>query len=611
MKTFFCLGDIYTMSADSVVYDMSQMGGENTPSIFVRKDNLEIMDMMNGNYAGNQLIFDTSTLSNSNKFVDYRNARLSIPLMYTLSCTDNKNINGMQGAGAMMGMKQTFQHLVHSIQLEWAGTSILQSTPYSSFWSAFQLETTFSMSDVVTNGKTIGFYPNSSNFAQFKGSSVIGSGTCNNVAISSTVSQYQLAGNEGALMRSMAQNAFAPTANTGQIASSLTYAEMTNQADFGSLRQSSLYQEVQNQVYYAAIQSTIRLRDLCDFFSNLPLLKGVFFRLTLNLNQCTVNIEKADGKFLLTQSNVISPLGGAVPFMMCIVPPGIPMVGEYEMPDTVDLETGAITTKDARITTDSNNPDGTTDDSDELTATNCTFTMSLGLGNKPLSNSGLSSYNIVSKLNQSCFMYVNAYTFNPIFEQAYLSKPAKTIVYEDIFQFTTAVAPSSNSFNFLVTNGLSNLKGVLVMPVFDYPSSSDSTEKTLAAPFQSVFDTCPDTPSPMVQFTNFNVTVAGANMIYNNIQYPFEMYENHLAGINSINANLSNGLTSGLIDFWQFQRNKNFYWVDTSRQLPIDQAIPKSVAVSGYNTSSRAVKLYVFCVYGVEISVDILTGARI
>ncbi len=583
------------MSADSVVYDMSQMGGENTPSIFVRKDNLQIMDMQNGNYAGNQVIFDTSTLSNSNKWADYRNARLSIPLMYTLS--SDVDLTGTSQAASMMGMKQTFAHLIHSMQLEWAGTSILQSTPFSSFWSAFQLETTFSMSDVVTNGKTIGFYPNSSNFAQYTAASYQGNGTCNNNPLNEFSSDFGLSGNYGSLMRSMVQNAMIGDLKTGGASESQSYSEMT-QTEFGSMRQTTLVKQTSKE-YYAAIQATIRLRDISDFFSNLPLLKGVYFRLTLNLNQCTVAASVgSDGKISTTQSQVTSPLGGAVPFMIVLPNENIKLTGNEQVQVT-DTTTGEVSTENNQVSQSAPK------------LSEGTMIFSLVLGNVPSSSSGFTSTNVQSKLNQSCFMYVNAYTFNPIFEQAYLSKPAKTIVYEDIFQFTTATAASGNQFNYLITNGLSNLKGVLVMPVFDYPSSAITSEKTNPIPFQSPYDTCPDTPSPMVQFTNFNVTVAGANMIYNNIQYPFEMYENHLAGINSINANQTNGLTSGLIDFWQFQRNKNFYWVDTSRMLPVDQAIPKSVAVSGFNTSSRPVKLYVFCVYGVEISVDILTGSRI
>jgi hypothetical protein len=32
-------------------------------------------------------------------------------------------------------------------------------------------------------------------------------------------------------------------------------------------------------------------------------------------------------------------------------------------------------------------------------------------------------------------LYVPAYTFNPVFESAYLSSPIKRIAYEDVYQY--------------------------------------------------------------------------------------------------------------------------------------------------------------------------------
>ncbi len=89
--------------SDAIVYDMSQMNGDQSASIFVRRDNLELQDMMNGSYLGNQIIYDTSTLSNSNKYIDYRNARLSIPLCYSVSCSGQPSMSwtSIQGQKAL------------------------------------------------------------------------------------------------------------------------------------------------------------------------------------------------------------------------------------------------------------------------------------------------------------------------------------------------------------------------------------------------------------------------------------------------------------------------------------------------------------------------------
>ena len=600
-------------SKDTIVYDMSQMGGDSPASIFVQRSNLELQDMMNGNYNGNQIIYDTSTLSNSNKFIDYRDARLSIPLCYSLVATAadsktavdlNTEVNRPQ-VQAAMSMKQTFVHLIHSLQLDWAGTAILQTTPYSSFWQAFQLTTTISMSDIDMNGKTIGFYPNSANFAQMDlSASSVGTGTCNNI-YQLGASEYGRVGNEGVAMRSMIQNAFDAAANTGYIEGSKTYQSMysTGTVDgFSQLRQS--YMVFSGNQAMACIQATIRLRDLCDFFNNLPLLKGVFFRLTLNLNQCSAVINISEEGYSCKQSDIVSPLGGCVPFMFAV--PNAAK-GNYWY-STYDIS-GIGTTEAMTGKNFTEKYDRIFGYDQDVWSTSSKIKLGLCVGSSP--SYANSECTLTSQLNRSTYMYVNAYTFNPIFEQAYLSKPAKTIVYEDIFQFTTARSTPGQQFNFLITNGLSNLKSVLIMPIFDYAGETTTYVKDFPLPYQSPFDTCPDTVSPMVQLTNFNVTVAGANMIYNSVMYPFQQYENHLAGINSINANQTNGLSSGLIDFWKFQNNFNYYYVDCSRMLPVDMSIPKSISISGLNQSSKGVMFYVFCSYGVEITVDILTGARV
>ena len=61
------------------------MSSQSTPNIFLRKEVLSINDNQNNVYSGNQAIIDTSQLSNSNKYLDYRNTRLLIPLLLTLS----------------------------------------------------------------------------------------------------------------------------------------------------------------------------------------------------------------------------------------------------------------------------------------------------------------------------------------------------------------------------------------------------------------------------------------------------------------------------------------------------------------------------------------------
>ncbi len=76
------------MSADTLVFDMSSQS-EGSPAIFVRKDWLSILDNQNQNYQGNQSVIDTSQLANSNKYMNYREGYLTVPLLSTLTQVPN------------------------------------------------------------------------------------------------------------------------------------------------------------------------------------------------------------------------------------------------------------------------------------------------------------------------------------------------------------------------------------------------------------------------------------------------------------------------------------------------------------------------------------------
>ena len=67
----------------------------------------------------------------------------------------------------------------------------------------------------------------------------------------------------------------------------------------------------------------INLRQLHSFWSNIPLLKGAFFKITLQLNNssCEISVKASDATTAADASkmNLISvnnPIGGVLPFMI-------------------------------------------------------------------------------------------------------------------------------------------------------------------------------------------------------------------------------------------------------------------------------------------------------
>ena len=45
--------------------------------------------------------------------------------------------------------------------------------------------------------------------------------------------------------------------------------------------------------------------------------------------------------------------------------------------------------------------------------------------------------------------------------------------------------------------------------------------------------------------------------------------------------------------------------------LPVEQSVPKSVQIIGQSYSELPLRFMVFIEYGVQVSIDVLTGARV
>jgi hypothetical protein len=298
-------------------------------------------------------------------------------------------------------------------------------------------------------------------------------------------------------------------------------------------------------------------------------MKGTFLRLTLNLNQSSVTFSTATAAGQYATCSVSSPLGGVSPIMLAS---GVASNG-----GNAALIVGS-------------------------------YVASIAVGNRVLNSTQTSATGVqaTGPLGNSVILNVPAYTFNPVFESSYLSSPIKKIVYSDIYQYIINNIASAGTFNNLITNGIANIKSVLCLPFYT------TTENKTLSPLQSPFDPAGGGPtSPLCLLTQFNVQISGQNAIYNTQRYSYEQFLNQLYGVNSVNGGMTEGMASGLIDMTSFEMEYNYYYVNVGRMLPVEEAVPKSVSILGQNQSSKAIDIFVFVEYGVEVSVDVLTGARV
>jgi len=445
---------------------------------------------------------------------------------------------------------------------------IIQQTPYQSLFNCFRLVTSLSYNDLLTQYSSIGFWPD--NALTFSWEATLG--TQNNYNYSGgtnvlKVSQYQQGMlNEGFYRRQLAF-AYDPINNNAY--KSLLSSNYAIQA-YKSQVISNQINANKTLVYQQAIMGTIYLKHLHHFFDKVCLLKGCLLRITLTLNQSYVTFTATQTTTddvtttAFTNVSVTSPLGGVSPLM--IANGSQNQGGSY-------LPTGS-------------------------------YTLSLAVGKNCLQQQQTTIQGFTSgTLGASVTLNVPAYSFAPMFETSYLSSPIKKIVYTDIYQYSVPSIAGGQVFNQLITNGIANIKQVILIPFFTQAGSS-----LICSPIQSPFDSCGGgTTSPLCIIGNFQLQISGQNMLYNQYQYTYNEWLQQLYGVNSVNGGLTDGISSGLISQVDFETMYNYYVVDCSRMLPVEELVPKSVQILGQNFSSQAIQLFVFVNYGVEISIDVLT----
>ena len=584
------------MSCDKLVFDLSQEV-EGSPSVFVKKDWLNILDNQNSNYNSNQSVIDTSQLSNSNKWLSYREGYLAVPMLLTLATSDQATaINFLPATGATsadyaIGLKNWFGTIVHSLTLDYNGTTIIQQTPYCNMWNSFKLMTSLSWNDVWTQGATIGFYPDDPlAFTFIKGGTATasGMGVCNNTtagAFATTTGAFNSyrsgLGNEGFVKRQqyIAYDAdgVIGTALVGGVVVPGTYGNTSLSATGASqIWKSYISNKVDGTgavqgVFQISIMATIYLKHLHSFFASVPLLKGAYMKMTLNLNNTTTRFNTTGG--LTTLVSVSNAVGGVNPIMIA----------------------------------DRNAGQG----GSALGVS--TYTANLSVGATCLEPSLVSVPGVLAGgVARSVYLYLPSYSFNPVFESAYLSAPIKDIKYTDIYQYQVkGIQAQTGIINQLITNGIANIKSILVVPFFA-DQVAHSGLPTGTPVYQSPFDPAgTGATSPLINLTNFNVVVSGQNAIYNTQRYSFEEFNNQLYGINAVNGGMTDGLTSGLIDRLGFDMEFCYYYVDLSRMLPVEESVPKSIQLIGQNLSQSNIDLFCFVEYGVGTQIDALTGVRV
>ena len=615
---------------DSIVFEES-VNTEVSSSEFVDKQWLYVNDNNNGSYSS-QVVLDTTPLANSGSYINWSEAFILMPLV--LQIERSAGTAAMSATGAfdfVAALKSGYWNVLHSMSVEFNNGNIIQQVPFMNVFCSFKNITSWSTEDLTQWGNVTGFFPDSArswayqfvapvttlslplsgsgfgltnnrnapyvNISLIVGSNFVSGPTLTSIAAYNlstratlSANDYTQVWNEGLFQRQtfIAYNTILNASNNASNGQGL----LMDSASCSQVFRTFVNAAANLRSY--AIDAIIRLKDIADFFQKCPLLKGSTMRMYLNTNQTYFQVVQAGPTYTATTG---APLLG--PLLNLVTAPVI-LGGGGTNPilySSANLGQGASALTPLTATT----------------AVDMTLNVALSIVRTQFSQMA----NTITCPITSVRLYAPAYTMSPIAEQRYLSlTPTKRIVYNDIFQFSFTSQSVNSPFNILVSNGIPNIRSVLVLPLL--PVASNGTAGAAGAKTSSIlspFSSTPSSPDPLI-INNFQIQISGKNLFINQLQYDYENFYEQLVSSNQLNGGLTTSLASGLVSKTDFQSLYRYYYGNCGRSLPSEEGVSKAIQIQGTilvpsGSSISVVDLMVFVEFEREITIDVRTGARI
>jgi len=623
---------------DNLVFE-DTINSELTTSEFVDKQWLYVNDNNNGSYSS-QIVIDTTPLANSGGWVNWSEALLLMPLVLQIESATGEGISATSASGYdfVVALKNGYWNILHSMNVEFNNGSVIQQTPFMNLWCSFRALTSWSNDDIKDWGCVCGFSPDTStswgfnvdNDATYNGGcgyglfnnntsplvqiTIIGDLTtatgdtgdirAYNFTTASTVpsqdARYLF--NQGLVNRMKFIN-YDPVASDTYDAYSLNQQYLLSQSASQQIFRTCVQYNTSNGFIArsVSIDAVIRLKDIADMFCKMPMTKGGTFRMYLNTNQVYFQALQqptifsgnasgdtgaivSSGQQTLVQPPIILGGGGTNPVMLA----------------SCNAGQGASTTAPPQ--------------SDNVATNYNLLSVALSIVRTQFNQIN----NIVSAPITSCRLYAPVYTLSPLAEQRLLSlSPTKKVVYEDIFYYQFPNQAGQQTFNLLVSNGIPNIRKVLVQALVNKAYNGVSipingtngiTTSTLLSPFS----TTGGTPDP-ISINNFQIQISGKNLFINQLQYDWEEFVEQLVSSNQLNGSLTTSMASGQIGKEDYQSLYRYYYGNASRSIPSEDGVAKAVQILGLLNCPSNINCDIVCFISFErdFTIDLRSGARV
>lgn len=553
------------MSSDSdrVAFDESVSPQDNS-NLFQAKKWTYITDSTSsaGVFTG-QIQFDLGTLSSQNQWTDLSQAYIQFPVKLSINSPDVIASAAFTNSVLAATIKNGFHNFVDSVQIVLGSTTIQSSQIYQNIDTTYKILSEWSQDELRKYGPSLGIALD--DYELGSDSALTTRTGLDNVALTALSPAYQgvtypVNNNPGFKTRSLMQNS-----STISTTAATTILGNTNCANSGKSRvqfvASATTDTTAGQELYAQFAlATIRLKDISDAVSKLPLIKGMkgFIYVNYNAAQTTYTIS-ADANGTLTAAPTSSQLFGRCQ-------PGM-------------LNAGAIT---------------------HVNGGRLQFTCEVS--GAPTTGTALTS--AIPTFNNarlfSCY-----YISSPEVDRALTMK--KTIRYNERFVTSFDIA-AGGSYTGTITPGISNPKRLILVPRLTGSAGSVAGAAAFQLePLLSPWDAVPAATSPFAGIKDLQVYVGNSPAFQSPVTMTYEMFLQEVAQ-QGVDGGLKDQQASGLLSQRMWDQMYRYYTVDIGRRMNSEDGASKSVQVQCVNATTAAMKVIAILWFEREISIDTALG---
>jgi len=543
-------------ASDKTVFEESVEGQDNV-NLFESKKWTYITDSTssNGAFSG-QIQFDLNTLSSQNQWTDLSQAVITFPVK--LSIRNNAAVAPGTVTVNAATIKNGFHQFVDSLQVVIGGTTVQSSQIFTNIDTNYKILTEWSHDTLEKWGSTVGVALD--DIVGSTDSSMGVAESVDNLGLFTTATASAGLGFDIFNARNSGIKERLAMFNNDTAATTLGKSILTtNQSVLGKANaQANSSATINADTFVLFAVGTIRLKDISDSISKMPLVKGLKGFIYLNYNTSSHVITNTGASAIITGVTSSAVFGRCAPAIYNVGTDGFALASSGTAPVTFTADINA--------------------------------TLSAGC---PLA----------VPTQSNAVLYAPYYQATPEVDRALTTR--KTIRYNERFVTQFSLAASGN-YTATLSPGISNPKRVILYPYFTGAGSSGNSG-FLTNPLLSPFDGCPSTTSPFAALKDLQLYVGNQPMFQQPVSMDWQTFCSEV-GQNGLDGGLVDQASSGLLSQRTWNQLYRYYTCDIGRRMNSEDGASKSIQISCSNATVCPMTVVAIVHYEREIVIDTASG---